>query len=81
MKINFSEQELIQKGFIEQEDGGSRYFIYLLDPEDFINSKFLASTDEGEVEGYQIISPYNTGDESEILTEDQINDIITRGQF
>lgn len=84
-KTIFTEQELTEKGFIKVVEGGYVNFEYVFNPEDYLNSKFLATQDETELHDnfnvlkWQVINSVNPDNGEAYLTEEEIDDLIKNG--
>lgn len=95
MKIEFSEYELLKKGFEKVCEGSEIYFQYVFKPEDYFNSNFLATEsipeeeyilDLGNKLNYVVISPYAYEGQphrglTPVLGEEDLDIIIKRGEF
>lgn len=89
-KTIFTEQELTEKGFVKVVEGGFVNFEYVFNPEDYLNSKFIATQDEDEYEisldtmlhrnrYWRVINSVNPDNGEAYLTEEEIDDLIKNG--
>lgn len=88
-KTIFTEQELTEKGFNKVVEGGFVNFEYVFNPEDYLNSKFLATDDISKEEydlyeelgtkGWRVINSVNPDNGEAYLTEEEIDDLIKNG--
>ena len=87
MKRLFKEYELLEKGFELVEDGGSIYLQYIFDKSDYINSRFLATTDrkkysltDGQIfYTYRVINSIDPDNGEPYLVESEIDELIKKG--
>jgi len=92
MKYEFSQSELESKGFTVCTDGDFTYMLYLCDPDNYWDSKFLTTEtdtllsidwvmDTKEKLKYRVVSPKTVDGIENFMTEQEIDKFIQTGIY